>query len=212
MSARFWLSETTSLCRLATSRSQNLAFYRPADDSAELAYLREPASRAGRLSAGPPTHGRSSPCARARKLRAISPFAPRARTMSTTVAVVRLIGNLLKNKALGPRIVPIVADEARTFGMANLFRQVGIYSSVGQLYEPEDANSMLYYKESQRRAASRRGHYRGRRPVIVGRMPPPPTASTGSRCCRSIFSTRCSASSGSAILFGRPPTSGRVGS
>ena len=69
--------------------------------------------------------------------------------MSTTVAVARLIGNLLKNKTLGPRIVPIVADEARTFGMANLFRQVGIYSSVGQLYEPEDANSMLYYRESK---------------------------------------------------------------
>ena len=69
--------------------------------------------------------------------------------MSTTVAVVRLIGNLLKDKTLGPRIVPIVADEARTFGMANLFRQVGIYSSVGQLYEPEDANSMLYYRESK---------------------------------------------------------------
>lgn len=69
--------------------------------------------------------------------------------MSTTVAVVRLVSNLLKDETLGPRIVPIVADEARTFGMANLFRQVGIYSSVGQLYEPEDASSMLYYKESK---------------------------------------------------------------
>ncbi len=68
--------------------------------------------------------------------------------MSTTTAVVRLLGNLLKDKALGPRIVPIVADEARTFGMANLFRQVGIYSPVGQLYEPEDAASMLYYRET----------------------------------------------------------------
>ena len=59
--------------------------------------------------------------------------------MSTTVAVVRLLGNLLRDKTLGPRIVPIVADEARTFGMASLFRQVGIYSPVGQLYEPEDS-------------------------------------------------------------------------
>ena len=58
--------------------------------------------------------------------------------MSTTMAAVRLLSNLLKDETLGPRIVPIVADEARTFGMANLFRQVGIYSSVGQLYEPED--------------------------------------------------------------------------
>ena len=87
----------------------------------------------------------------------------------------RLLGNLLKDKTLGPRIVPIVADEARTFGMANLFRQVGIYSPVGQLYEPEDAGSMLYYREatdgpaargraSPRRARSRRG-WRRRRPT-----------------------------------------------
>jgi pyruvate dehydrogenase E1 component len=68
--------------------------------------------------------------------------------MSTTMAFVRMLGNLLKDPALGPRIVPIVADEARTFGMANLFRQVGIWSSVGQRYEPEDIGSMLYYREA----------------------------------------------------------------
>jgi len=56
---------------------------------------------------------------------------------------------LLKDKELGPRVVPIVADEARTFGMANLFRQIGIYSPLGQLYEPEDAGSMLYYREAK---------------------------------------------------------------
>ena len=67
------------------------------------------------------------------------------REMSTTMAFVRMLGGLLKDEALGPRIVPIVADEARTFGMANLFRQVGIYSSVGQRYQPEDIDSMLYY-------------------------------------------------------------------
>jgi len=69
--------------------------------------------------------------------------------MSTTMAVVRLMSALLKDKALGPRIAPIVADEARTFGMANLFRQVGIYSPMGQTYEPEDAGSMLYYREAR---------------------------------------------------------------
>ena len=69
--------------------------------------------------------------------------------MSTTMAVVRLFSNLLRDKTLGPRIVPIVADEARTFGMANLFRQIGIYSPVGQLYEPEDAGSMLSYREAR---------------------------------------------------------------
>jgi pyruvate dehydrogenase E1 component len=69
--------------------------------------------------------------------------------MSTTMAVVRLLTNLLRDKALAPRIVPIVADEARTFGMASLFRQIGIYSPVGQLYKPEDDASMLSYKESK---------------------------------------------------------------
>jgi pyruvate dehydrogenase E1 component len=60
-----------------------------------------------------------------------------------------MLANLLKDPALGPRIVPIVADEARTFGMASLFRQIGIYAPEGQLYEPEDAGSMLWYRESQ---------------------------------------------------------------
>jgi pyruvate dehydrogenase E1 component len=69
--------------------------------------------------------------------------------MSTTMAAVRMLGALLRDPTLGPRIVPIVADEARTFGMANLFRQIGIYSPVGQLYEPEDAKSMLSYREAQ---------------------------------------------------------------
>jgi len=64
------------------------------------------------------------------------------------MAFVRMLGNLLKDKDLGPRIVPIVADEARTFGMANLFKQVGIYSSVGQRYEPEDIGSVLSYREA----------------------------------------------------------------
>src|SRR6202007_364161 len=65
------------------------------------------------------------------------------------LAAVRMFSAWIKDKALGPRIAPIVADEARTFGMAALFRQIGIYSPVGQLYEPEDAGSMLYYREAK---------------------------------------------------------------
>ncbi len=68
--------------------------------------------------------------------------------MSTTVADVRMVGQLLKDPALGKRIVPIIADEARTFGMADLFRQIGIYSPIGQLYEPEDQAQLSYYKEA----------------------------------------------------------------
>ena len=133
---------------LSDEQVRTLAFYRPTEDSVEFAYLR---SRRQALGGYLPARQRTAPAVRAPALETYADFALHAegKTMSTTVAVVRLIGNLLKDKALGSRIVPIVADEARTFGMANLFRQVGIYSSVGQLYEPEDANSMLYYKESK---------------------------------------------------------------
>ncbi|OGV51557.1 MAG: pyruvate dehydrogenase (acetyl-transferring), homodimeric type [Legionellales bacterium RIFCSPHIGHO2_12_FULL_42_9] len=70
------------------------------------------------------------------------------RSISTTMALVRILFILLKDKELGPRIVPIVPDESRTFGMEGLFRQIGIYSSVGQLYIPEDKNQLMYYREA----------------------------------------------------------------
>ena len=71
------------------------------------------------------------------------------RKISTTMAIVRIITDLLKDSEVGNRIVPIVPDEARTFGMEALFRQVGIYSSAGQKYEPEDADKVMWYKESK---------------------------------------------------------------
>jgi pyruvate dehydrogenase E1 component len=71
------------------------------------------------------------------------------REISTTMAFVRALAVLLRDKALKERIVPIVADEARTFGMEGLFRQLGIYSHVGQLYEPEDSDQLMYYKEAK---------------------------------------------------------------
>jgi len=71
------------------------------------------------------------------------------RKISTTMAIVRIITELLKDSGVGERIVPIVPDEARTFGMEALFRQVGIYSSAGQKYEPEDADKVMWYKESK---------------------------------------------------------------
>ncbi|MBI4455021.1 MAG: pyruvate dehydrogenase (acetyl-transferring), homodimeric type [Acidobacteria bacterium] len=71
------------------------------------------------------------------------------RTVATTMAFVRILSKLLKHEKIGRLIVPIVADEARTFGMEALFRQVGIYSHVGQLYEPVDKTSLLYYKEAK---------------------------------------------------------------
>ncbi len=133
---------------LTDEEVRNLDFYRPADDSAELAYLRR---RRQALGGYLPSRRRAAPAVVTPALETYAHFALHAdgKKMSTTTAAVRLISNLLKDETLGPRMVPIVADEARTFGMANLFRQVGIYSSVGQLYEPEDSGSMLYYKESR---------------------------------------------------------------
>ena len=69
------------------------------------------------------------------------------REISTTMAFVRLLTAMLRDKTIGPRVVPIVPDEARTFGMEGLFRQLGIYSSIGQLYEPQDADQLMYYRE-----------------------------------------------------------------
>ncbi|KJK25961.1 pyruvate dehydrogenase [Burkholderiaceae bacterium 16] len=125
-----------------------LRFCKPAEDSPEMAYLH---ARRQALGGYLPARARTAPALRMPELMQYGRFAmePDDRAVSTTTGVVRLFTNLIKDKTVGPRVVPIVADEARTFGMANLFRQIGIYSPMGQLYEPEDAGSMLYYKESQ---------------------------------------------------------------
>ncbi len=132
---------------LSDAQAKGLAFYKPADDSAEMRYLREHRARLGGS-----LPKRETTCDRlpVPALGSYGQFALQAdgKEMSTTMAFVRMLGNLLKDQQLGPRIVPIVADEARTFGMANLFKQVGIYSSVGQRYAPEDIGSVLSYREA----------------------------------------------------------------
>ena len=132
---------------LSDEQATSLAFYKPAEDSPEMQYL-----RAHRAALGGSMPRRDTACEPVPKpeLAAYAQFAIAAggKEMSTTMAFVRMLGSLLKDKALGPRIVPIVADEARTFGMANLFKQVGIYSSVGQRYAPEDIDSILSYREA----------------------------------------------------------------
>ena len=132
---------------LSDEQARNLEFFRPSQDSPEMKYLRE---RRAALGGFMPQRLPSSQSLAVPPLESFGAFATQAagKEMSTTMAFVRLLGNLLKDKALGPRIVPIVADEARTFGMANLFKQVGIYSSVGQRYEPEDIGSVLSYREA----------------------------------------------------------------
>ncbi len=124
-----------------------MRFYKPPPGSAEHTYLH---ARRKALGGYLPVRTTAAPALAIPPIDSYAGFALASadKEMSTTVALVRMLGALLRDKALGPRIVPIVADEARTFGMDNFFRQVGIYSPLGQLYDPQDANSMLYYREA----------------------------------------------------------------
>ncbi len=132
---------------LDDAQTESLAFYRPPEGSPELRYLHE---RRAALGGAIPARHAEAPVLPVPPLADIAGFALQAagKEMSTTMAFVRLLGALLKDGVLGPRVVPIVADEARTFGMANLFKQVGIYASAGQQYEPEDIGSVLSYREA----------------------------------------------------------------
>jgi pyruvate dehydrogenase E1 component len=125
-----------------------LEFYKPDEDSDEMRYLRE---RRETLGGYIPKRQSGAAPVQVPALDAYANFAtsPDGREMSTTMAFVRLLSGMTKDPRLGPRVVPIVADEARTFGMAALFRTLGIYSSVGQQYEPEDIGSILSYKEAR---------------------------------------------------------------
>jgi len=132
---------------LTDDQAAALEFVKPGADSPEMRYL-----QARRAALGGYLPARQSRAERVDvpPLSRYAEFATHAdgKEMSTTMAFVRMLTNLLKDPALGPRIVPIVADEARTFGMANLFKQIGIYSSAGQTYEPEDIGSMMSYREA----------------------------------------------------------------
>ncbi|MFO7748419.1 MAG: pyruvate dehydrogenase (acetyl-transferring), homodimeric type [Orrella sp.] len=132
---------------LSDEQAESLAFYKPAADSDEMRYLH---ARREALGGYLPMRDTTCKPVEIPPLEKYGHFALAAngKEMSTTMAFVRLLGQLLKDRTLGPRIVPIVADEARTFGMANLFKQVGIYSSVGQRYAPEDIGSVLSYREA----------------------------------------------------------------
>jgi pyruvate dehydrogenase E1 component len=128
--------------------ARNAAFYRPPQDSPELAYLHERRRRlGGYMPARPAAAGpmEAPPLDYFQESLAGSA----GREVSSTMAFVRVLTLLLKHPQLGRRVVPIIPDEARTFGMESLFRQFGIYASQGQLYKPHDAEMFLYYKESK---------------------------------------------------------------
>ena len=132
---------------LDPSTLDSLDFVKPAEDSPEMAYLRERrAALGGPMPARIVDYPRLAPVPD--ELIAEFEAGTEGREASTTMVFVRVLSKLLKDKTLGPRVVPIIPDEARTFGMESLFREVGIYSPHGQQYEPVDAKSLLYYKES----------------------------------------------------------------
>ncbi len=122
-------------------------FYRPPDDSPELQYLRE---RRKALGGFAPTRSVRVEPLQVPLEAEFEEFykGTEGRKASTTMVFVRMLSKLLRNKEIGDLVVPIVPDEARTFGMESLFRAVGIYSHVGQKYEPVDMDTLLYYKEA----------------------------------------------------------------
>jgi pyruvate dehydrogenase E1 component len=123
-------------------------FYRPADDNPEMKYLRE---RREALGGHLPSRIITSPNLKTPEEAVFEEFyeGTAGREVSTTMVFVRLLSKLLRDPELGKLIVPIVPDEARTFGMEALFRQCGIYAHTGQLYEPVDSDSLLFYKEAK---------------------------------------------------------------
>ena len=134
---------------LGRGRSKDLPFYKAAEDSEEMRYLRE---RRTSLGGSLPVRKRDAAPLTMPALEAFGPLLEGTadREISTTMAFVRILTILLKDKNIGKNIVPIVPDEARTFGMEGLFRQIGIYSSVGQLYTPQDAETLMSYREDKK--------------------------------------------------------------
>jgi len=131
------------------SELEQLPFYRPPQDSAEARYLAQRREALGGFL--PQRRGKSFavPAPKLSSLKSITDGSGE-REISTTMAFVRILAQLVKDKELGSRIVPIVPDEARTFGMEGMFRQLGIYSSVGQLYEPVDKDQVMFYREDKK--------------------------------------------------------------
>ena len=133
---------------VADSEIEKLPYVRPPEDSPEIQYLKKTREDLGGFI---PRRRTTSEVLKMPDNKIFKKLYESSgdRKISTTMAIVRIITDLLKDSEVGERIVPIVPDEARTFGMEALFRQVGIYSSAGQKYEPEDADKVMWYKESK---------------------------------------------------------------
>jgi pyruvate dehydrogenase E1 component len=127
---------------------ENLKFYKPEPDSPEMTYMRERREALGGSLPQRKTKGNSLTVPRLDSFSNLL-TSTGERKISTTMAFVRMLTTMVKDKEIGKYVVPIVPDEARTFGMEGMFRQLGIYSSVGQLYEPQDADQVMFYKEQK---------------------------------------------------------------
>ncbi|MGG4603612.1 pyruvate dehydrogenase (acetyl-transferring), homodimeric type [Paenalcaligenes sp. Me131] len=136
---------------ISDEKLEDLPYFKPADDSPEMQYM-----QARRKALGgylPKRRAKSSEKLTAPELevfKAVLEPTAEGREISTTQAFVRVLNQLLRDKELGPRVVPILADESRTFGMEGLFRQIGIYSAVGQKYTPVDKDQVMYYREDKK--------------------------------------------------------------
>jgi len=131
---------------IADDKLEDVPYYKPEENSPEMEYLRR---MRGKLGGKLPARRAKSEPIKAPELKAFDNQLKGTgdREVSTTMAFVRLLSTLVKDKEIGHRIVPIVPDEARTFGMEGLFRQIGIYSAKGQLYDPADSGQVMYYRE-----------------------------------------------------------------
>lgn len=136
--------------KMTDEEVEKLSFYHPGQESPEIKYLQE-----NRKKLGGYLPARRPRCSETLKAPTLEAFAStlqgsKEREVSTTMVFVEILRHLLKDKVLGSRVVPIVPDESRTFGMEGLFRQIGIYSPVGQLYKPVDADQLMYYREDKK--------------------------------------------------------------
>src|SRR5262245_19767804 len=133
---------------ISDEQLKEIPFLRFAEDSVEMKYVRE---RRAALGGSLPSRRRKSATLEIPPLSAFEAQlkGTAGREISTTMAFVRLLNTLLRDKKIGKHVVPIVPDESRTFGMEGMFRQFGIFSQMGQLYQPEDANQLMFYKEDR---------------------------------------------------------------
>ncbi len=128
---------------------EKVPYYRPPDDGPEMRYLR---SRIEAMGGSLPTRQRKAAALEIPELAAFEAQlkGTDGREISTTMAFVRILNTIVRDKSIGKLVVPIVPDESRTFGMEGMFRQLGIYSPVGQIYSPQDSEQLMYYKEDKK--------------------------------------------------------------